>query len=265
MNSEGKYRQQAKKLLGMRDKAKTILSNHKPSIGYIGEYLLRDVLKGFLPSNYNICQGFVQDASLHNINNLSKQCDVIIYRKDKNAEIYSVGDLKIINSKSVVAVIEVKSSISNNTFTTTLESFEKLYQLGVQSKFLFIYGSLSSKSFFNWLVQYKLPPKTDNDLLYKTDNNFVLTETELYDWSDQEWLPNSVLSLESHRLYVLTHYQDYNDDWVGYVSYKIKDKNYKEISCLQEFLANVMQMLDPGFDIEMSKLNIKDAFPLWRM
>lgn len=257
MNPEDKYRQQAKKLLKGRDLAKTLFSNHKPSIGYVGEYYLREAIKCLLTNNYNICQGFVQNKNMLKTNNLSKQCDVIIYRKDKDAVIYTVGDLKIINSKFVVAVIEVKSSISQKTFINTLESFEKLNQLGVQYKFLFIYGTLSRNSLLNWLVQYKLPSKNDNV--------FNIMETNVYDWDDKEWLPNSILSLESHRIYFLTPYQNYNDDWVGYVSYGIKDKNNKDISCLQEFLANVIQILDCSFDIEMSKLNIKDAFPLWRM
>jgi len=90
-------------------------------------------------------------------------------------------------------------------------------------------------------------------------------DTELYDWSDKEQLPNSILSLESRKYYVLDHLQDDKNDWVGYASYKITDKKDKEVSCLQEFFASVMDLINGTFEVDQESYSIKDGFPLWMM
>ena len=89
-------------------------------------------------------------------------------------------------------------------------------------------------------------------------------DTALYDKPDIEWLPKSILSLESHNLFVLDHLQDENNDYIGYTSYKITDKTNKEISCLQQFLANVIDLLDGTFEIDRNDYPIINGFPLYR-
>lgn len=247
---EDKYRIQAKILLNKRNEAKSLFSKHLPSIGYVGEQLLRQALKRVLPDDYGVCQGFISNGD-----ELSAQCDIIIYRKGNGAVMYSVGELKVVNTCSAVAVIEVKSSIKKKTFITTIESFEKLENLRVRNKFIFVFGALSKRSLSSWFFQNRVPENKKS--------TFFVIDTELYDWSDKERLPNSILSLESCKYYVLDHLQDEKNDWMGYASYKITDKKDKEISCLQEFFASVMDLINGTFEIDRSDYSIKDGFPLW--
>lgn len=257
MTQEDRYRQQAKTLLDKRNEAKSLFSKHMPSIGYVGEHILRQSLKEVLTSDFSVCQGFVFNTSSSDENILSKQCDIVIYRKANEAVMYSVGELKVINACYAVAVIEVKSSIRKESFFTTLKAFERLEEIGVRNKFLFVFGSISKQSLSNWFFQYKYP-KSDN-------NEWIVMDTELYDWSDNERLPNSILSLESCKYYVLDHLKDEKNDWVGYASYKITDSKNMEISCLQEFFASVMEMLNGKFYVDQNDYSIKDGFSLWKM
>lgn len=70
MTREDRYRLQAEILLDKRNEAKALFSKHKPSIGYVGEHLLRQALKRLLPNDYAVCQGFIS-----NEDELSAQCD----------------------------------------------------------------------------------------------------------------------------------------------------------------------------------------------
>ena len=129
MTQEDKYRQQATVLMKKMDKARMLFTKHKPSIGYVGELLLRQVLRNLLPKEYGICQGFILNNIIKTEDKLSTQCDIIIFRKGSESIAYSIGDLKIINASYVIAVIEVKSSLNKDSFLTTLEAFEKLQEI----------------------------------------------------------------------------------------------------------------------------------------
>lgn len=257
MTLEDKFRKQATLFLEKMNEARRLFSNHKPSIGYVGEEVLRQALKRIIPNDFDVCQGFVINKNSDEKNNFSGQCDVIIFHKVNDAVVYSIGDLKIVDACYVVAVIEVKSSIRKDAFLTTLKAFEKLNQLGVTNSFIFVFGSISKQSIERWFFQYKCPKNSNDD--------WIIMDRELYDWSDKEWLPNAILSLKSSKYYKLTHYQDDND-WVGFVSYRIIDRIHKEVSCIQEFFSTIMDLInEKPIKIDINKYSIKDGFPLFRM
>ena len=59
MTLEDKYRQEAYILIEKINETKAIFSKHMPSIGYVGEELLRQTLNKLLPNDYAVCQGFI--------------------------------------------------------------------------------------------------------------------------------------------------------------------------------------------------------------
>lgn len=256
MTQEEQYRQQAVFFIKELNEARMLFANHKPSIGYVGEELLRLALRDLLPKEYGVCQGFVLNNEIRQKDNISRQFDIIVFRKGKQSVAYSIGELKVINAHSVVAVIEVKSSITKATFYSTLEAFKELEELRVNHNFIFVFNKITKQALQRWLLQYRL---------LKGFSEPIAIDTCLYDWSDKEWLPISVLSLESHKYYVLDYLQDDNNDWIGYVSYKITDKKNIEISCLQEFLANVINLTSGTFEINQNDYSIKDGFALYSM
>lgn len=252
MTQEDKYRLQAKIFLNGINKAKDLFKNHKPSIGDVGEHLLHQSLHNLIPQSYGICQGFVTKGE-----ELSRQCDVIIYKKSKTAIRESYGELKVVEAESVVSVIETKTSVSKKTFLSTLSAFEKIKGLGITNCFLFIYGKITSKSLNRWLLEYK-----HSDTC--TERYFV-TNSYLYDWPDIEWLPNAILSLDANRLYNLGHISSHDGDWVGYSVLKIIDSKKMPISCLQDFFEKIVDATNgKRIQKDMNKYSIEDGVELFR-
>lgn len=252
MTYEDKYRQQAKVFLRRMTEAKLFFDKHKPSIGFVGEYLLRNSLYSLMSQSYGICQGFVTYRG-----NISRQCDIIIYRKGKKSIHKTYGELKIVNSESVVAVIEVKSSISKEAYHSTLKAFEQLFALRVTNCFLFVYGQLTQRKLSNWLFSYKYPNSCAEP--------HIISDSYLYDWSDIEWLPNSVLALESNKYFKIDHILTDNGDWVGYTALNIKDSKDARINCLQEFFSDiVMSICDDTMPMDIESYSIEDGIELFR-
>lgn len=254
--AESKYRKEAKMMLSQITHARVLFHQHKPSIGYIGEFLLRKSLKRILPHEFDICQGFI-------LNNdkgkgvLSKQCDITIFRKGEGAIAYSIGDLKVINARLAIAVIEVKSSVSKKTFFTTLDLFKGLEGFGIRHCFLFVYNTITRNSLNSWFYQYRLPQNNNSE--------WMVLDTPLYDWQDKEWLPKSIISVASCKYYMLGHLQNENDDWLGYAAYRITDRENEEISSVQEFFATITDILNDAFELEYDAYSVKDGLLLFRM
>lgn len=250
ITQEQHYRMQAAKLLKKLSIGRKWLSLHKASLGAYGEHLLIQIIKDLIPDEYDSCQGFVTDG-----NETSKQCDVILYRKGK-AIVRSFGNIKFIKAESVVAVVEVKSSVQEKTFHTTLEAFEKLQTLGVVNTFLFVYNRLTKNSISKWLISYKLKD---------VHTDVIVSDTYLYDWSDKDWLPNVILSLDSESLYSQEYASFDNGDWLGYITYSFVDKEDLAVSCLQEFLMCILRLVNVNTpDIDFQHLTFDEAISLFR-
>ena len=253
MTIENKYRQKSRRFIDEISMARAYLLDHKPSIGYVGEHLLYHTLKKMLPAEYGICQGFVRDIGHKNMI-LSRQCDIIIYKKE-NAIYKSFSDIKIINSDRVCAVIEVKSSLQEKTFHTTLDAFERLSSFGVKDKFLFVYNCITQKNISKWLYLYRCKNKNIET---------IVSDAYLYDWPDRDWLPNSIISLGSESLYSQSLISS-DDDWFGYVSYSFFEKEDMAVSCLQEFLTSILRLVDESTpDINFEYMTINKAIQLFR-
>ena len=249
---EDKYRYKAAIFLKRITEARQLFDKHKPSIGFVGEYLLRNILHDLISQSYGICQGFVICNG-----EISRQCDVIIYTKGQNSIHKSYGELKIVNAESVVAIIEVKSSISKETFHSTLKAFEQLYALRVTNCFLFVYGQLTRRKLENWLSSYKYH--------FSHTEQYFIADSYLYDWSDMEWLPNSILALESNKYFKLGHISADNGDWVGYTALNIKDGKDTTISCLQEFFSDIVTFIHGNeIPIKIENLSIEDGIGLFQ-
>ena len=87
-------------------------SGHPVLRGNPREILIRDFLKSHLPSNLEVGQGAIIDVNT-NPNQLKKQNDVIIYRKDFPKISYSKDD-RAYFVEAVMATIEVKSVLNKS-------------------------------------------------------------------------------------------------------------------------------------------------------
>ena len=171
---------------------------HNPSRGYIGEELLREFLKSALPSSAKVTQGFIIQG-----NDLSPQCDIIIYDSLRYAPVYSFGNIDIVLSQSVYAIIEVKTTVDRKGFEKVLKDFRMLQYMQVQHKILFLYTSPLPKT----IESYFYPKATE-------DVKFIIsdTHTPLYDNGDYSALPEIIISLSSDVYLQKDLFQDHNSN-----------------------------------------------------
>ena len=219
------FRLKAEELLNRLKQVKTIVSKHNLTIGQIAEGILRAFLKEVCPNKVQVAQGFI-----YKDNNISTQCDIIIYDNLNYSPLFTWDDLIIIDSNAVLAVIEVKVSIREKDFNKTINDFELLRTMGVCNKFLFIYNAPLLKTLNNYFF-----PSTDNDsLIFST--NFK------YDHDSYEKLPDAIVGLNK-AYYLQKGYADGGRDMLGYNSLIWVDEENKEISCLEEFVSAILSII----------------------
>ena len=231
------YRLRAKELSLALTQMRTLIKEHNLSRGLIGESILRDFLQKVLPAFAKVGQGFVEYNGM-----LSNQCDIIIYDSLHYSPLYSFGEIEIVPSQAVVAVIEVKTNITPKRFGDVLFAFEKLSQLRVPNKYLFIFNGCNVHKIKSYFYGKHVPS-------YGRDEG-----QELYDHDNYESLPDAIISLEPDFYLAKGHYQDNNRDMKGYMSFSIVDNTDKEMACIQKFVEDLKNCIAPP-TIE------KDCFP----
>lgn len=255
------YRSKANELTLLLEEGRTFLNKHKPSIGFWGESILRNFLRDNLPSKYNVTSGFIVYKE-----QISHQCDIIIYNGASYAPLAKYGDIEIIHSESVTAIIEVKNSIKYDTFKKTLKDFEILGQMGVQNKYLFIYSSVLPKTIESYF--YDRNGNSDDIKVFTTDTH------PKYDHGDFQYLPTAIVSIRSN--YILC--QDLvvkNRDMYGYAAYRYiypVDDKVHSVSSIQLFLGMIMEdcsanndksKIDDAHKLAFDALQIIYDFGLW--
>ena len=81
-----------------------------------------------------------------------------------------------------------------------------------------------------------------------------------------EWLPISVLTLESNKYFKLGRISADNGDWIGYTALNTKDSKNASISCLQEFFSDIVMLInDSTMSMDIEKFSIKDGIELFRI
>ncbi|MBP3670299.1 MAG: hypothetical protein J6J26_12185 [Bacteroides sp.] len=219
------FRLKAEELLNRLKQVKTIVSKHNLTIGQIAEGILRAFLKEVCPNKVQVAQGFI-----YKDNNISTQCDIIIYDNLNYSPLFTWDDLIIIDSNAVLAVIEVKVSIREKDFNKTINDFELLRTMGVCNKFLFIYNAPLLKTLNNYFF-----PSTDND-------SPIFSTNFKYDHDSYEKLPDAIVGLNK-AYYLQKGYADGGRDMLGYNSLIWVDEENKEISCLEEFVSAILSII----------------------
>lgn len=107
----------SQEIMAVKDRVRYLINDKNwGEEGRYKEIIFREILRSFLPERYGICTGF----AICKGDNITSQIDIIIYDKFKannNAEILKKGDFVVVESKSVVGIIEVKSSFDSNIFS----------------------------------------------------------------------------------------------------------------------------------------------------
>ena len=106
----------SQEIMSRKDKVRNLIKDANwAEDGRYKEIILREILHSHLPERYGIGTGFV----ICDNDSVTSQIDIIIYDKQKatnNAELLKQGDFVVVESKSVEAIIEVKSTFDKNIF-----------------------------------------------------------------------------------------------------------------------------------------------------
>ena len=257
------YKKNAEKLYTEISLARKVLSMHKPSIGYWGEFILRDFLRRHLSSNVKVTSGFIfHKDNVDSEEIRSHQCDIIIYDV-KCTPIHSFGEIEVIPSSAVIAVIEVKSSIKRKTFEKTLSDFELLGRMGIRSKYIFTFSSPSPK-----VIESYFFDKANSKKEFMVADCFNYK----YDHGSFETLPTAIVALGKDFL-LCQDYVEENRDMYGYAAYTFTYSPNITVASLQLFLGMIMNdcttnLQDDNYDnseICFDKIKILYEFGLWNL
>ena len=216
------YRKRLLELQNQLEQARCMIPNHKPSFGFVAEAILRDFLKMVLPQKVTIGQGFVEYGG-----ELSNQCDIILYDAINHAPLYSFGEIVIVPHESVFAVIEVKTSINALRFGETLFAFERLEQMRVRKKFLFLYDGCKIKTLRKYFFGKHTP-------VYGRS----------YNYDDFYNLPDAIVSLNNDYFLEKSYIESIDShEKMGYMAFRTYDNSDKAIACLQEFVCKLVEIV----------------------
>ena len=98
--------------------------NHSASKGTLREFIMKNIIRPFLPKRYGICNGECFDL----YGSTSKQMDVIIY-DDLFSYAIPIGDYYIMPFESTYGEIEVKSMLNKQTFLESIKNISSFKSL----------------------------------------------------------------------------------------------------------------------------------------
>lgn len=231
------FRLKAKELINSIEQVHAFIKKHNLSRGLIAESVLRDFLRSILPEIAKVSQGFVEWNGI-----LSHQCDIIIYDRVHYAPLYSYGDIEIVPSNAVYAVIEVKTNIDAKKFGKILYDFELLNRLKVNQKYLFVYNGCKVSTIKNYFFGSYVP-------------TYGRKKGEpLYDHENYDALPDAIVSLSPDFYLGKEHYQDNNRDMKGYIAYSITDNTDNKVACIQKFVEQLRELISLPQYVENASL-----------
>lgn len=225
----------SQELLGKLTQIKSYITKHNPTIGVLTEEILRDFLSNHLPKLVSVEQGFVQYEN----GEISKQVDILIYDSQSYAPFYRVNDIVVVPAESVIAIIEVKTSITKQIFHNVIKYFESFKYLSNAKTFLFIFNSKEMRHIDSYLHSYK------HEGAY-----------QFFDHDTFQLLPDEITGINSSfhlkKDYVIT-----DRDMVGYSSWFYEDSQGTEINALQHFYLSVYGLVESYIEGNYTKNNLK--------
>lgn len=233
----------SQELLNKLAQIKSYITKHNPTIGVLTEEILRDFLSNHLPNLVSVEQGFI----LHEDGELSKQVDILIYDSQSYAPFYRINDIVVIPAESVIAVIEVKTSITKQIFHNVIKYFESLKCLPNAKTYLFIFNSKDMTHIDNYLHSYKHEG-----------------EYQFFDHDTFQFLPDEITGINL-SFHLKKDYVVIERDMVGYSSWFYEDSEGTEINALQHFYLSVYGLVESHIEKNYAKGSLKKRMDYHQM
>lgn len=225
-------------LLQKLKQVKAFVKRHNPTIGLLTEEILRDFLRTHLPKVVSVEQGFI----IRKNGELSRQCDIIIYDCMFYAPFYRINDVVVVPEESVLALVEVKTSITKKSFHEVIEYFADFKEFGSIKTYLFMFKSASISRLSDYFHNYKHPGAYQQ-----------------FDHDTFQWLPDEITgvnpSFHLRKDGVITE-----QDQMGYTSYFFEGMDGEEISALENFFLSIYHTVETYIDKNFANGKNRDPY-----
>lgn len=101
----------------------SLLVSHGQTVGNYREYILREMLRKYIPSKYKVATGFIEG--------INRQIDILIYDALNHAPTFLEGELVVVRKEAVRGIIEVKSNLITSKLKEALEFFYSITYPGI--------------------------------------------------------------------------------------------------------------------------------------
>jgi len=209
-------------LLIKLNQTRQFIKKHNPTIGIITEEIIRNFLRTYLPKSISVEQGFILSEN----GEISKQCDILIYDSNFYAPFYRINDIVVVPADSVIAVIEVKTTLTKPIFHNVIRYFENISSITRAKKYLFVYNSCDINNLSGYFNSFK----------HKGDY-------QQFDHDTFQSLPDEITGI-NNSYHLKKDYVVGDRDEKGYSSFFFKDEKGTEIGALQNFYISVYSLIE---------------------
>ncbi|SEJ52856.1 hypothetical protein SAMN05216327_11235 [Dyadobacter sp. SG02] len=224
VNYTAYYQLKAAELLNQLSQVRVFIKRHNPTIGLLTEEILRKFLSTFLPKGISVEQGFVVGSG----GELSRQIDIIVYDSHLYAPFYRINDIVVIPSEAVLAIVEVKTTVSGEkAFHDVIKYFYSVSeQVDPQvTKYLFIYDAPEVSKLITYFRSFEHPG-----------------DYQEFDHDTFHLLPDVIVGIDSSYC-LKKSYVCFDRDMMGYKSYNYVDSTDEAISSLEIFYQSIYEMV----------------------
>ncbi|MDX8341682.1 DUF6602 domain-containing protein [Draconibacterium sp. IB214405] len=229
------FRLVSDELLIKLSQTKQFIKKHNPTIGVLTEEILRSFLKTYLPNSVSVEQGFILSEN----GEMSKQCDILIYDSLYYAPFYRINDIVVVPSESVLAVIEVKTTLTKKIFHKVIEYFESFTFNQDIKKYLFVYYSTGITKLSEYFHSYK-----------------HVGDYQQFDHDSFQFLPDEITGIND-SFHLKKDYVVISRDMMGYSSYFFENEEGTEISALQNFFISIYSLVEEYNERNNKSMNSK--------
>jgi len=219
---EDYFRLVSDELLNKLNQVRQFIKRHNPTIGILTEEILRNFLKIYLPKSVSVEQGFIMSVN----GQLSKQCDILIYDSFHFAPFYRLNDIVIVPTEAVVAIIEVKTTITKQIFHEVIEYFKNIRLISSAKSYLFIYNSSEITKIENYFLTYK----------HKG-------EYQKFDHDTFQFLPDEITGI-NNSYHLKKDAVVFERDMIGYSSFFYENEQGTEINALENFYLSIYGVVE---------------------
>lgn len=219
-------------LLSKLGQVRLYITKHNPTIGVLTEEILRDFLKNHLPKLVGVEQGFVMSRD----GEVSKQCDILVYDSQTYAPFYRVNGIVVVPAESVIAVIEVKTTITKKIFHGVVDYFSNFGCLKNAKTYLFIFNSSPLDSLKRYFDSY---PHQGG--------------YQFFDHDTFQYLPDEITGIDS-SFHLKKAAVIAGRDMIGYDSWFYEDAEGAEINALEHFYLSVYSHVESYIEAQFGIL-----------